>query len=163
MRKSIQLKILFLLFFPNISFAQNLNCADFREGVFILNNENMYKQYFYFADTGETEINELPADPHTKQYVIERNILQQREWHNEIGYGSPSLQEINWTGPCTYNLKYLADEEEIDEISQIINETGGLEIEILEITGNCMHYKSSIKFENGNEIYDFGQICKQIN
>lgn len=155
--------ILLYIIFPITCISQNLNCADFRSGIFTLNNNSEFELYFYSAGTKETTNEKILPDPKISKYVIERNILQQTEWSNEIGYGSPTIEEITWTDTCSYNLKYLVKEDKLDDKSIAINENGGLHVEILEIIGNCMQYKSSLKFPNGDEIFNFGEICKKLD
>lgn len=118
-------KILFIctLLFTFNSFAQNLNCDDFKEGEFL-----------------------IPADHYNPTpFKVVRQGNQQIEVKEN---GEELLIDIKYTDKCNYILTSNPNSDLHDETAQMINDNGGVKVEMIEIKGDTLFYNSYIEIDN---------------
>ncbi|MEJ6791503.1 MAG: hypothetical protein QNK89_01870 [Lacinutrix sp.] len=117
--------IICTLFFTFNSFSQNLNCEDFKEGEFL-----------------------IPADRYNPtSFKVIRSNNQQIEIKEN---GEELLIDIKYTDKCNYILTSNPNSDLHDEIAQIINDKGGVKVEMIEIIGDKLFYNSYIKLDDKN-------------
>ncbi|MBI6121469.1 hypothetical protein [Salegentibacter maritimus] len=122
--------------------AQELTCADFKNGTFITPaNEEVPLDYKIVRNgTSQVEISEdpngiLPADFQKKQYVT-----------------------IEWLDDCSYRAKYDEKKMVMSDFHKLVNENNGILTEMVKIENGCFYYKSSLTI-NGKTDYLEGKMC----
>ena len=116
------------------SCAQELTCADFTNGEFL-----------------------IPADSLDAQsYKVTRKNGRQIELDEK---GNETLIDIKYKDDCNYILTYNEDSENLDEMARYINASGGIKVEVLEIKGDTLFYSGLI--ENDSLRYEMpGRLVK---
>lgn len=114
------------------SCGQNLTCADFKNGKFL-----------------------VPADSIIpKSYIIERNDGMQTELDEN---GNKSFVNIKYLDDCNYILTYDEQLNELDETAKLINDSGGMQVKVIEIVGDTLIYNGllvndTLRFEQPGRI-----------
>ena len=142
----IKLKIL-VIFLTLITFkiqSQELTCADFKSGTFIIPlSEEMPLPYTITREGNkQIEILEdpddiLPPDFQTQQFVV-----------------------IEWIDECNYISKYDESKMDMTEFHRSVNDNGGVKNELVKIEDNCFYLRSSLKM-NGKTEYLNIVMCKK--
>ncbi|MCK8481690.1 hypothetical protein [Psychroserpens algicola] len=134
------------LLLASLSFGQELTCEDFKKGEFIMNTFSSPVLEWDMTRDGNKQVETIKELP---------------EEFQGIGYPmDPKTLRIEWIDDCTYKL--FADDAngELDSISQLINDSGGIHTELIKIEGKCFYYKSICIIE-GEEIVSEGKLCKK--
>ncbi|EHQ02132.1 hypothetical protein [Gillisia limnaea] len=101
------------------SCAQELTCADFKEGEFL-----------------------IPADSlNPESYKISRKNGTQLELDEN---GDEIKINIKYKDDCNYILTYQ-ESQNLDDLANYINNSGGIHIKVLEIKGDTLTYSGLIK------------------
>ena len=116
------------------SCAQDLTCADFKNGEFL-----------------------IPADSLDAQsYKVTRKNGRQIELDEK---GDEILIDIKYKDDCNYILTYNEESKNLDELARYINASGGIKVEVLEIEGDTLTYSGVI--ENDSLRYEMpGKLVK---
>lgn len=124
------------------SCAQEMTCADFKNGEFY-----------------------VPADEETPfNYKIIRNGNKQIEIlldpENKISddFNKKAFEIIEWIDDCTYRLKYDESKMNLTKNQQFINDNNGILTEVIKIEEKCFYYKSTLIVNGEIERID-GKIC----
>lgn len=139
MKKLILLSLTLTMF---QSFGQELSCKDFHEGTFIAEVTEPVKATWKILRVGNSQA----------EFAME-----------SIGSELPvraTFGIIEWIDECTYNLKYDPTKSELLEEQKMINKLGGFDTEMVKIEGNCIHFKTTLKF-NEHERSIRGKFCKE--
>ena len=120
------------------SCAQNLTCADFKEGTFIV--------------PGEVK-EDIP-------YKIVRNGNFQTEIVSDPEYKQTSYILLDWIDDCSYKSTYDVTKMELTDYQKFINKNGGILTELIKIDGKCFYFKSTLKADGKTERID-GKLCKE--
>ena len=145
-----------------LGYAQELTCKDFKKGTFYIpKNEKTNIMYLYSVKEKITKETPVEIKKGFKKFVVLRSDSTQIEWENAINYKPPMHEKIKWIDDCTYILTKDGSKQELDQNDQLLIKMGGLVVEKIEIKGKCMKYKSSLKLENGDIMYTYGNICKE--
>ena len=122
--------------------AQELTCADFKDGTFITPaSEEVPLDYRIIRNgNSQVEITEdpdgiLPSDFQKEQFVL-----------------------IEWVDDCSYRSKYDEEKMDMSEFHQLVNDNGGILTEMVKIEDGCFFYKSSLTI-NGKTEYLEGKMC----
>ncbi|MGB5395483.1 MAG: hypothetical protein WBN16_14625 [Lutimonas sp.] len=108
-------------------FSQNLTCADFHNGTFL-----------------------IPADSLiSESYTVVRKENQQIEYDKQ---GLKSLVDIEFIDDCNYIMKANPKLEKFDAMAKYINDSGGVKVSVLEIRNDTLFYtglleNDSIRYE----------------
>ncbi|WP_034257699.1 hypothetical protein [Altibacter lentus] len=138
--------LIILSFFLSFTlFSQNLDCENFREGEFIIQSNNPVPLEYKVTRTGMNQIEEIIKIP---QEIIDSGFLVQP------GYGI-----INWIDDCTYILMYDPSIRPLTETEKMVNESGGVTVNIVNIESTCCNFKS-VSSINGEEYVIEGVMCK---
>ena len=79
----------------------------------------------------------------------------------DLGYPTaPQYGIITWIDDCTYRLTYDESKAELTDTQKLINSLGGVLTEMTKIEENCFYYKSTLKYEGGEQI-TIGKLCKE--
>lgn len=128
-----------------MSFGQELTCVDFKNGTFDMYTLTPPLLEWQMTRTGNTQIETITKIP---------------EEFKDLGYPmGPKGLRIEWIDECTYKLFAEDSNGELDEISQLINDSGGIFTEFIKIEDNCFYYKSTCTIE-GEAMVSEGKICK---
>ncbi|WP_340067102.1 hypothetical protein [Ascidiimonas aurantiaca] len=142
-------RINILLFFLLLSlsssiYGQELDCSNFRDGVF-------------YAEISKPVIMKWKVT--RKRYQQVEEVVELPEVAKEINFSTNSLHEIiEWIDDCTYRLKYDETKMELSDTQKIINENGGVLTRIVRIEGKCHYYVSTLSI-NGEESSMEGKLC----
>ncbi|WP_240032185.1 hypothetical protein [Psychroflexus aestuariivivens] len=134
--KMIMKKVLViaLLIFGFSSCTQELTCADFKTGEFLIPADSLY----------------------AKSFKVIRKGGQQIEFDEK---GDKTLVDIKYKDDCNYVLTYNEDSNNLDESNKYINASGGVKVEVLEIKGDTLFYSGVI--ENDSLRYEMpGKLVK---
>ena len=138
-----KLLLLFVLV-TSIGFSQDLKCEDFREGNFILHSSTP-NTTIKVIRKGNTQTEELIKGP--KNY-------------NDVVGGKVIHSVLNWTEDCAFKMTFDSINHKLDKYDKIINDNGGILVEIDSIKGRCSYYKSSATID-GQLMVINGKICKE--
>ncbi len=120
-----KLLILILILSGLNSYAQELTCKDFMNGEFL-----------------------IPAD---SLVPISYKILRSNSKQIEIGEdGIKTVINIKYIDDCNYILTYNSEENDYDELSEYINASGGVKVQVLEIKGDTLIYSGLVKNDSLN-------------
>ena len=116
------------------SCAQELTCADFKTGEFL-----------------------IPADSlNAQSFKVIRKDGQQIEFDEK---GDETLVDIQYKDDCNYILTYNENSKNLDELAKYINASGGIKVEVLKIEGDTLTYSGVI--ENDSLRYEMpGKLVK---
>ena len=128
-----KLLVLLLISTSFSSCGQELTCADFKEGEFL-----------------------IPADSlNPESYKISRKNGKQIELDQN---GDEIKIDIKYKDDCNYTLTYQ-ESQNLDELAKYINKSGGIHIKVLEIKGDTLTYSGLI--ENDTLSYEMpGKLIK---
>ncbi len=133
-----KLLIVLSILFCHSLFSQNLECKDFKEGVFYIVSELDGVEY---------------------EYEISRTNNVQEEYYDD---NNTLYTTLSWIDDCTYILKFNEDlNGEIDEVSKKINNMGGIYVQKKYIEGECFYFKSVCAIDEENYMRVDGRICKE--
>ncbi|WP_127021976.1 hypothetical protein [Flagellimonas beolgyonensis] len=140
-----------LLIFPLflsalISFGQELSCDDFKEGEFISSMTEPVKIEWKIVREGSSQI-EIPG--------VLPDELKGTDFPMNPRYGI-----IEWIDDCTYKLTYDSTKSELTDMQKMVNQLGGFINEMVKIEGNCFFYKSTLKYNGGEQSIE-GKFCKE--
>lgn len=127
------------------SFGQELSCADFKTGTFNTSISEPVQINWKIVRDGNVQTEIMPELP------IE---LKDSGYPTDPQYGI-----INWIDDCTYRLTYDESKAELTESQKLINYLGGVLTELIKIEENCYYYKSTLKYEGGEQVTS-GKLCK---
>lgn len=129
-------KLLFLLsaLTTFISNAQDLTCADFKNGKFLIPADSLVSEsYVVTRDNG-------------KQIEIDEN-------------GNKIQIDIKYIDNCNYILTYNPNSQNLDDLARYINASGGVRIKVKKIKGDTLSYIGVIK--NDSIYYEMpGKLIK---
>nr|WP_321222658.1 hypothetical protein [uncultured Psychroserpens sp.] len=110
--------VVILLMVGATSFGQKLKCKKFKTGTFI-----------------------IPGDANIPQSTLKRNKTSQFE---SISATEFLDLDITWVDDCNYVLTIKKDtpEEDISEVEKLIEEGGGLRIEMLKTVKDTMYFRA---------------------
>ncbi|MDT0622036.1 hypothetical protein [Croceitalea vernalis] len=117
------MKKLLILLFLGIglsSCGQDLKCADFKNGTFLIPGDSIYP---------------------ISSNIIRKNG-RQVEWEKE---GDSTHAVIKYLDDCNWVLTYDTELNVLDELEQLINDSGGVKVEVLEIKGDTLFYNGILK------------------
>ncbi len=103
-----------------ISYAQDLKCADFQDGQFLILADSIY--------------------PKSSRYL--RKGTRQIEWSEP---GDSIYINVEYIDDCNWILTYDTKLNELDEIEKFINASGGMHLETIEIRGDTLFYNGILK------------------
>ena len=128
------------------AFGQELTCVDFKTGTFNTSISEPVQINWKIVREGnvQTEImSELPIELKDSGYSTE-----------------PQYAIINWLDDCTYRLTYDESKAELTKSQKWINSLGGVLTVLTKIEENCFYYKSTLKYEGGEQVTK-GKLCKE--
>jgi len=126
--------------------GQELDCSEFRNGVFFAEVNEPFKAKWKITRTGNEQVEEVIEIPKEVK---------------DMGYPvKPHFELIEWIDNCSYKLKYDESKAVLSESQKVINENGGVLSTITKIEGNCYYYTSTLLI-NGTEQIINGIICKE--
>lgn len=129
-----------LIFIGLQSFAQNLNCDDFKEGTFYIPVDTIVNNRNTLIRKGNTQIEYTTGiDGENTKYII-----------------------LEWIDDCSYRAKYDKSKMELDQEEVFFNKNNGIVIQKINITASCMGYIATVILPNGEEIKQNGKICKEL-
>lgn len=141
-----KLVILTFSLFGLFCFGQELTCKDFKEGTFIAEMTEPVKANWKIVRVGNAQTEfpeELP------------NELKATDFPMDPRYGI-----LEWIDDCTYRLTYDSTKSELSDMEKTVNQLGGILNELVKIEGKCFYYKSTLKFNGGEQILE-GKFCKE--
>lgn len=114
----------FLLLFSVFSFSQDLDCSDFKTGVYII------------------PADEISKTPHTLTRTKKHQI-------EEDGTGDKIYTNIKWVNDCTYVLMFNEEltTRPITESEKLLNNNGGVRVEIIGLIENGYEFLASVDFD----------------
>jgi hypothetical protein len=115
-----KLLILLVLCFGLCSCGQDLKCADFKNGTFLIPGDSIYP---------------------ISSNIIRKNG-RQVEWEKE---GDSTHAVIKYLDDCNWILTYDTELNVLDELEKLINNSGGVRVEVLEIKGDTLFYNGILK------------------
>lgn len=127
--------------------AQDLTCKDFKTGIL--------KGYI--------------TAPFQATWTVERFDDYQIEWatQEELPEEMQDTERrkldyvrINWLDDCNFVLMPDQRRQTLSRNDSIIIASGGIQVEMLAITGNCYIYKSTLVFEGSAMVME-GKLCKE--
>lgn len=121
------------------SCAQDLTCADFKEGTFYIPSDTLVD----------------------KSSTLTRKGNSQVENRDGIEGCHPKHILLEWIDDCSYRAKYDSSKMQLDKKKIVFNESNGILIEKVSINGNCMEYIATLTLPDGEEIKQSGRICKE--
>ncbi len=68
---------------------------------------------------------------------------------------------IEWIDECTYKLTYDSTKSELTDFQKMVNGLGGFMNEMIKIEGNCFYFKSTLKYNGGEQSIE-GNFCKGL-
>lgn len=137
---------LLLLLSSSSIVAQDLECSDFREGVFTIYTDTPIASEGTLIRKGNKQIESY--------YKIPDEFRKQ-------GFPTePVTVRMEWIEACSYLLFSGADPDEFNQADNYIEEKGGILNEMVKIEGNCFFYRSSLEVD-GEELVITGRICKK--
>jgi len=125
--------------------AQDYSCKDFKEGAFFIAAGEVIPENVVIHRTGNTQIETA--------YTFENNV--QKKSDNE------TVGKIQWIDDCTYKLVYDESKMTLSSTQKLINEGGGIVVELVKIEGYCFYFKSTSTI-NGEEYLIEDKMCKNI-
>tara|TARA_R110001606_G_scaffold325362_1_gene472051 strand:- start:312 stop:791 length:480 start_codon:yes stop_codon:yes gene_type:complete len=159
MKKSTILYLTILLIGIKMN-AQELTCADFKTGKFIIPTSEELKKYTVTTKDSIMEFNS-EKDSTVKKWLVIRKGKTQTEWKNGIENGNPTYEIIEWIDDCTYRLTFDSSKGEMDEMTKYVNENNGIVVSKTKIEGKCMYYTAVMTTSDGQKISQDGIICKE--
>jgi hypothetical protein len=145
MNRKFFICFLFFLCYIIHGFSQDLTCNDFKEGVFVSSIDKPLKMEWEITRKGNFQVERIKSFP--------KGI-------DSIGKSKVINAKIKWINDCSYNLIFDASKRELDNVSKVINDNGGVLAEVIKIEGRCFYYKSSMKI-NGEDVILSGKLCKK--
>ncbi|MBT8263117.1 MAG: hypothetical protein KJO05_09865 [Bacteroidia bacterium] len=118
------------------SFAQELSCADFKEGTFYIEAVSLGIEF---------------------RYDLVRYPDYQEEYY---GAGGPVKVDIRWIDECSYVLTKNPADTDFSEIDKKINGWGGIVVELIRIEENCYYFTSLFRVSENHSERMNGKICK---
>ncbi|QSS96665.1 hypothetical protein [Psychroflexus sp. ALD_RP9] len=134
--------------------AQELTCADFKEGRFYIPETETESE-------NTTEIENDDNDAEIEKYIVIRKGNTQTEWTNGIGNGKPDYEIIEWIDDCTYRLTYDDSKYELDAEKKWVNDNNGIVVSKTKIVDNCLMYEAILTTNDGQKISQNGIICRE--
>jgi len=128
------------------SFGQELSCNDFKEGAFVAKMTEPVQAEWKIVRTGNSQTEFLKEIP---------ELLKETDFSTEPRYGT-----IEWIDDCTYILTYDATKTELTDEQKVVNKLGGFITEMIKIEDGCFHYKSTLKYDGGEQSIE-GKFCKE--
>lgn len=122
--KKLTLLIIILIGFN--SFAQDLTCADFKNGEFLVQGDELNDDsYIIIQKDGK---------------LIEKDEDEEGDW---------TIMDIKYIDDCNYILTYNKISKDFEEVAENINSSGGIKFKVIEIKGNTLTY--STIWKNGSK------------
>ena len=135
-----------LLSLSSSIYGQELDCSNFRDGVFYAEISKPITLKWRVIRNGNQQVEEVVELP---------------EEVKGIDYPThPRYEIIEWIDGCTYRLKYDETKFELSETEKIINKNGGVLTRIVRIEGKCHYYISTLSI-NGEESSMEGKLCSR--
>ena len=131
--------LLICLISSGIYAQENLTCADFKEGHFVIpaNETTPYELQIIRQGNQQTEIRDIGGK--VTEFVI----------------------DITWVDDCTYTLKLNQLQEKPDDpLTEEIYRTIVITTQMTHIEGNCADFTASASYKE-LEVVMYGKICKQ--
>ncbi len=142
----MNLLIFLSLLFSFSLFCQNLECKDFRNGEFIVQSNNPVPIEYKVTRNGNNQVEEIIEIP---QEIVDLGFIIQ-----------PSYGILKWIDDCNYHLMYDPSIRPLTESEKMVNESGGVTVNIENIESNCSNFRS-VSSVNGNEYVIEGIMCKK--
>ena len=143
--KNILLNLLFILT-GFITFGQDLNCSDFKNGTFKVEITEPVEFDWKIIRDGNNQIEILSQIP---------------EEYNGLNYSNGNqYTNINWIDECSYIITYDSTKSDLTESQKSINNAGGVYAELIKTEGRCCLYIASIVL-NGEKLTMNGKYCKE--
>lgn len=121
-------------FFPVTLLAQDLTCADFRNGTFL-----------------------LPAGTESEEDFL---ITRKRNKQLEVGADSAeNFIDLVFIDDCNYTMKKNPKSGNFDEMDQMLNENGGVHVETIKISNDTLYFLS-YAIINGERMENKGCMVK---
>ena len=141
-------KLIVLSFFLTslCSFGQDLSCEDFKEGTFVAKMTEPIQADWKIVREGNSQT-EFPSKLPDE--------LKETDFPMDPQHGI-----IEWIDDCTYRLTYDSTKSELTDMQKMVNSLGGFINEMIKIEGNCFYYKSTLKYEGGQQSIE-GKFCKE--
>jgi hypothetical protein len=140
--------------------AQELTCADFKIGTFVIPTSDEIKHYTITSNDSISKVS-MPRDSTISNYIVIREDKTQTEWINGINVGKPEYEILEWIDDCTYRLTYDASKTELSDEKKWINENNGIVVSKSRIEGKCMFYNAVMTTNDGRKIAQEGVICAE--
>ena len=137
--------LLFLLF-SSLGFSQDLTCADFKEGEFIMYSTIDNQSIVYKVTRSGNKQTE--------------DILRAPKEMTPPDFQKTFYIKLKWIDDCNYRT-YLDESQEAGEIFKLMNDNNGVLVEKTKIEGKCFYYKSSWILD-GKEMSLNGRLCKKV-
>lgn len=119
--------------------AQELKCADFINGTFIVPKESENEPQYKLIRNGNSQIEVIEKDGQT---ITLYGILE-------------------WIDECSYKLTYDETKMNLPKEIQYVNDNGGIVSELIKIENNCFFYKSVLVIEGKVSKRIDGKFCKE--
>ncbi|WP_396632132.1 hypothetical protein [Maribacter sp. R86514] len=103
------------------SCAQDLKCEDFKNGKFITPGNSTFPY----------------------QGTILRDNGKQIEWSTESA--DTTHIDIRYLDDCNYVMTYNTELNELDNLEKFINDSGGMQVKVLEIKGDTLFYNGLLQ------------------
>ncbi len=102
------------------SCAQNLNCDDFHEGLFMVLADSIYSESSTYYRKGAKQV----------------------EWSKP---GDSVYVNVKYIDNCNWILTYDTKLNKLDKLEKFINASGGMYLETLKIKGDTLFYSGILK------------------
>lgn len=129
-----------------LSYGQDLTCEDFKEGTFLAEITVPIKFQWKIIREGNSQTEvflELPEELKGTDYPT-----------------NPKYGILEWIDDCTYKLTYDESKSDLTDSQKLVNNLGGLINKFIKVEGNCFYYKSTLKYDGGEQTMD-GKYCKE--
>ncbi|WP_422081161.1 hypothetical protein [Ulvibacterium sp.] len=122
-----------------ISNAQELTCADFKNGTFIVPKKSEDEPDYKLIRNGnsQTEVIQIQGQTITLYGILE------------------------WIDECSYKLTYDKTKMKLPKEIQFINDNGGIKAELIKIANKCFYYKSVLIIDGKETKRIDGKYCQQ--
>ena len=119
--------------------AQELTCADFKNGTFIVPKKSEEEPQYTLIRDGNSQIEVIDIDGQTIRL-----------------YGI-----LEWIDECSYKLTYDETKMNLPKEIQFVNDNGGIVSELIKIENKCFFYKSVLIIDGKESKRIDGKYCAE--
>ena len=127
--------------------AQDLTCKDFKTGIL--------KGYITAPFQASWTLERF--DDYQVEWVTKEQLPKEMQGKDRREF---DYVRIHWLDDCNFLLMPDERRQTLTPGDSIIQEAGGIAVEMLAIEGNCYIYKSTLVLEDGAMVME-GKLCKE--